>query len=108
MGPSSAALWRQDSCRASLLLHDFDIDLLHVNLLTELCREFGRLEQLGIHARRHGEGYNFLNEVKSIERSNKLLQVLYLLAIILIQCRAIKVLSLRYKLNGRAEILRYE
>lgn len=36
-----------------LLLHDLEVDLLHVNLLTKLHREFSRLEQLCIHAARH-------------------------------------------------------
>lgn len=35
------------------LLHHFDIDLGHVYLPTELGRELGLLQQLGIHAGRH-------------------------------------------------------
>lgn len=36
-----------------LLLHDLQIDLGHVNLLAELWRELGALEELGVHSGRH-------------------------------------------------------
>ena len=34
-------------------LHDLEVDLLHINLLIELGRKLGALEELGIHAGRH-------------------------------------------------------
>lgn len=36
------------------LFHDLEVDLGHVNLLAELRREFGALEELGVHSGRHG------------------------------------------------------
>lgn len=36
-----------------LLLHDLQVDLGHVNLLAKLWREFGALEELGVHSGRH-------------------------------------------------------
>lgn len=36
------------------LLHDLQVDFLHVNLLTELWRELGALQELGVNAGRHG------------------------------------------------------
>lgn len=39
----------------SSLLHDLQIDLLHVHLLAELGWELGRLQQPSIHACRHVE-----------------------------------------------------
>lgn len=38
-------------------LHDLQVDLGHVNLLAELWREFGALEELGIHSGCH-DGQN--------------------------------------------------
>lgn len=35
------------------LLHDLQVNLLHVNLLAELRRELGALQELGIHSCRH-------------------------------------------------------
>ena len=37
-----------------LLLHDLNVDLLHIHLLIEFGREFGALQQLGVHSGRHG------------------------------------------------------
>lgn len=37
----------------NLLFHHLDVDLGHVNLLTELCRELGGLEQLQIYRGSH-------------------------------------------------------
>lgn len=37
------------------LLHNLQVDLLHVHLLTKLGREFGRLQELCINAGRHLE-----------------------------------------------------
>jgi len=39
-----------------VLLHDLDVDFLHVHLLIELGRELGALEELGIDAGGHGCG----------------------------------------------------
>lgn len=42
-----------DGC---ILLHDLNVDFLHVNLLAELWRKLRRLEQLLINGRRHPDG----------------------------------------------------
>lgn len=36
-----------------LLLHDLDVNLLHVHLLIEFGRKFGALQELGVHSGRH-------------------------------------------------------
>lgn len=61
--PSGQELTRQSRQDAverdglDLLLHDLQVDLGHVNLLAELWREFGALEELRIHSGRH-DGQN--------------------------------------------------
>ena len=49
-----------DSCQllegGVALFHHFNVDLLHVNLLAELWREFGLPEHFRIDTRRHGGG----------------------------------------------------
>lgn len=46
---------RPVSSVALSLLHHLHIDLLHVHLLTEFGREFGRPKQFGIHSGRHSD-----------------------------------------------------
>ena len=77
---------------ASLLLHDFDIDLLHVNLLVKLCRKLRRLKQFGIYTRCHGKQearYSAVDSMKEVMnyRTAETFSV---------QCRAIKVLPVRH------------
>lgn len=48
-----SSTWSWELGAWSLLFHHLDIDLLHVNLLVELWREFGALEELGVDSGRH-------------------------------------------------------
>lgn len=46
-----------EDCRlGDKLLHDLEIDLLHVDLLVKLWRKFGGLQDLLIYCCRHGDG----------------------------------------------------
>lgn len=40
--------------RCDVLLHNLQVDLLHVYFLTKFWREFSRLQHFRVHAARHG------------------------------------------------------